>query len=196
MFFRNTLWKKHSVTLLPCYSSCMKSSCCLQEGRISCSVLGGGTQLFSLWKYDVSPSLMSSPTLLNFHMTCWALPSFSTFAPSSALKIVAHPLSLTALGWYFDFGQARSQLVSTFWHREELKEYIPKSLQSRINTETLQNHLDRLLQTMQPIQPVDAKIQFIGEETWDLPGESTLRAMEAASWGWQTSLESGMVHDM
>uniref|UniRef100_G1N0C2 MyTH4 domain-containing protein n=1 Tax=Meleagris gallopavo TaxID=9103 RepID=G1N0C2_MELGA len=54
-----------------------------------------------------------------------------------------------------------SQLVSTFWHREDLKEYIPKSLQSRISTETLQNHLDRLLRTMQPLRPVDAKIQFI-----------------------------------
>uniref|UniRef100_A0A669QD59 MyTH4 domain-containing protein n=1 Tax=Phasianus colchicus TaxID=9054 RepID=A0A669QD59_PHACC len=62
------------------------------------------------------------------------------------------------------YGQVSNEDVSTFWHREELKEYIPKSLQSQISTETLQNHLDRLLRTMQPLRPVDAKIQFIGEE--------------------------------
>uniref|UniRef100_U3ITY7 Uncharacterized protein n=1 Tax=Anas platyrhynchos platyrhynchos TaxID=8840 RepID=U3ITY7_ANAPP len=47
----------------------------------------------------------------------------------------------------------------------DLKEYIPMPLQSQINPQTLQNHLGMLLRTRQPLQPLDAKIQFIGEET-------------------------------
>uniref|UniRef100_A0A8B9CJG2 Myosin XVB n=1 Tax=Anser brachyrhynchus TaxID=132585 RepID=A0A8B9CJG2_9AVES len=47
----------------------------------------------------------------------------------------------------------------------DLKEYIPKPLQSQINPQSLQNHLGMLLRNRQQLQPLDAKIQFIGEET-------------------------------
>ncbi|XP_015735205.1 myosin XVB isoform X3 [Coturnix japonica] len=63
---------------------------------------------------------------------------------------------------------AKTEQESSAPSREELKEYIPKPLQSVISTETLQNHLDRLLRTMQPLRPVDAKIQFI-EHVMKLP---------------------------
>uniref|UniRef100_A0A8C2YHG8 MyTH4 domain-containing protein n=1 Tax=Coturnix japonica TaxID=93934 RepID=A0A8C2YHG8_COTJA len=63
------------------------------------------------------------------------------------------------------YGQVRGILGTAFF---SLKEYIPKPLQSVISTETLQNHLDRLLRTMQPLRPVDAKIQFI-EHVMKLP---------------------------
>uniref|UniRef100_A0A8C3GNP5 MyTH4 domain-containing protein n=1 Tax=Cairina moschata TaxID=8855 RepID=A0A8C3GNP5_CAIMO len=63
---------------------------------------------------------------------------------------------------------SRGELLSTFWHREGLKEYIPMPLQSQINPQTLQNHLGMLLRTRQPLQPLDAKIQFI-EHVMKLP---------------------------
>ncbi|XP_025946334.1 myosin XVB [Apteryx rowi] len=50
---------------------------------------------------------------------------------------------------------------STAPSREELKEYTPKLLQSRISPQALQNHIGLLLRTRQPLQPMDAKIQFI-----------------------------------
>ncbi|KAM7089285.1 myosin XVB [Ciconia maguari] len=52
--------------------------------------------------------------------------------------------------------------------REELKEYTPKTLQSSISPQALQNHVGMLLRTRQPLQPVDAKIQFI-EHMMKLP---------------------------
>lgn len=52
-----------------------------------------------------------------------------------------------------------------FWHREELKEYTPKTLQGSINPIALHNHVATLLRARQPLQPLDAKIQFIGEDT-------------------------------
>ncbi|KAK4811861.1 hypothetical protein QYF61_012279 [Mycteria americana] len=63
---------------------------------------------------------------------------------------------------------AGSELVSACWHREELKEYTPKALQSSISPQALQNHVGMLLRTRQPLQPVDAKIQFI-EHMMKLP---------------------------
>ncbi|KFO84812.1 Unconventional myosin-XV, partial [Buceros rhinoceros silvestris] len=52
--------------------------------------------------------------------------------------------------------------------REKLKEYTPKTLQSSIRPQVLENHVAMLLRTRQPLQPVDAKIQFI-EEVMKLP---------------------------
>ncbi|KFW09177.1 Unconventional myosin-XV, partial [Eurypyga helias] len=52
--------------------------------------------------------------------------------------------------------------------REELKEYTPKTLQSSLNPQALQNHVGLVLRTRQPLQPVDAKIQFI-EHMMKLP---------------------------
>ncbi|XP_068770245.1 myosin XVB [Struthio camelus] len=45
--------------------------------------------------------------------------------------------------------------------REELKEYTPKPLQSCISPQALQNQIGLLLRSRQPLQPKDAKIQFI-----------------------------------
>ncbi|XP_068065589.1 myosin XVB isoform X1 [Anomalospiza imberbis] len=45
--------------------------------------------------------------------------------------------------------------------REELKEYTPKTLQSSISPKALHSHVATLLRTRQPLQPRDAKIQFI-----------------------------------
>ncbi|XP_063265365.1 myosin XVB isoform X2 [Prinia subflava] len=52
--------------------------------------------------------------------------------------------------------------------REELKEYIPKTLQASISPKNLHNHVATLLRTRQPLQPPDAKIQFI-EHVMKLP---------------------------
>ncbi|XP_058708268.1 unconventional myosin-XVB-like [Poecile atricapillus] len=52
--------------------------------------------------------------------------------------------------------------------REELKEYIPKTLQPSISLKALHNHVATLLRTRQPLQPLDAKIQFI-EHVMKLP---------------------------
>lgn len=65
----------------------------------------------------------------------------------------------------FDFSWAGGEIESGFWHREELKEYTPKTLQGSISLKALHNHMAALLRTRQPLQPLDAKIQFIGEET-------------------------------
>lgn len=65
----------------------------------------------------------------------------------------------------FDFSWAGGELESVFWHREELKEYTPKTLQPSLSSKALQNHVATLLRTRKPLQPRDAKIQFIGEET-------------------------------
>ncbi|XP_026717083.1 myosin XVB [Athene cunicularia] len=45
--------------------------------------------------------------------------------------------------------------------REELNEYTPKTLQSSIRVQALESHVGMLLRTRQPLQPADAKIQFI-----------------------------------
>ncbi|XP_061222900.1 unconventional myosin-XV-like [Neopsephotus bourkii] len=63
---------------------------------------------------------------------------------------------------------AGGELVSACWHREELKEYTPKTLQSYISPEVLQHQVEMLLRTRQPLPPVDAKIQFI-EHVMKLP---------------------------
>ncbi|XP_074745220.1 myosin XVB [Strix uralensis] len=52
--------------------------------------------------------------------------------------------------------------------REELNEYTPKTLQSSIRVQALESHVGMLLRTRQPLQPVDAKIQFI-EHMMKLP---------------------------
>ncbi|KAF4797358.1 unconventional myosin-XV-like protein [Turdus rufiventris] len=49
--------------------------------------------------------------------------------------------------------------------REELKEYTPKTLQGSISLKALHNHVATLLRTRQPLQPLDAKIQFIEHVT-------------------------------
>ncbi|XP_071620656.1 myosin XVB isoform X1 [Heliangelus exortis] len=63
---------------------------------------------------------------------------------------------------------AKSEHQNSALTREELKEYTPKTLQSSISLQVLQNHVDMLLRTRQPLQPVDAKIQFI-EHVMKLP---------------------------
>ncbi|CAM9695389.1 unnamed protein product [Bubo scandiacus] len=52
--------------------------------------------------------------------------------------------------------------------REELNEYTPKTLQSSIRVQALESHVGMLLRTRQPLQPADAKIQFI-EHMMKLP---------------------------
>nr|XP_041575872.1 myosin XVB [Taeniopygia guttata] len=52
--------------------------------------------------------------------------------------------------------------------REELKEYTPKTLQSSISPKALHSHVATLLRTRPPLQPRDAKIQFI-EHVMKLP---------------------------
>ncbi|XP_064584955.1 myosin XVB [Zonotrichia leucophrys gambelii] len=52
--------------------------------------------------------------------------------------------------------------------REELKEYTPKSLQASISPKALHSHVATLLRTRQPLQPREAKIQFI-EHVMRLP---------------------------
>ncbi|XP_038013497.1 myosin XVB [Motacilla alba alba] len=52
--------------------------------------------------------------------------------------------------------------------REELKEYIPKSLQASISPKALHSIVATLLRSRQPLQPRDAKIQFI-EHVMKLP---------------------------
>lgn len=74
--------------------------------------------------------------------------------------------SLLLIPWLmFDFSWAGDELESGFWHREELKEYTPKTLQSSISPKALHSHVATLLRMRPPLQPRDAKIQFIGEET-------------------------------
>ncbi|NXJ19157.1 MYO15 protein, partial [Dicrurus megarhynchus] len=51
---------------------------------------------------------------------------------------------------------------------EELKDYTPKTLQPSISPKALQNHVATLLRTRKPLQPLDAKIQFI-EHVMKLP---------------------------
>ncbi|KFQ92677.1 Unconventional myosin-XV, partial [Nipponia nippon] len=63
---------------------------------------------------------------------------------------------------------AKTEQQSAAPSREELKEYTPKALQSSISPQALQNHVGMLLRTRQPLQPVDAKIQFI-EHMMKLP---------------------------
>ncbi|KAM6245291.1 myosin XVB [Porphyrio hochstetteri] len=52
--------------------------------------------------------------------------------------------------------------------REELKEYTPKMLQSSTNLQALESHVGMLLRTRQPLQPADAKVDFI-EHVMKLP---------------------------
>ncbi|XP_065549738.1 myosin XVB isoform X2 [Lathamus discolor] len=63
---------------------------------------------------------------------------------------------------------AKPEQQNSVLSREELKEYTPKTLQSYISPEVLQNQVDMLLRTRQPLPPVDAKIQFI-EHVMKLP---------------------------
>ncbi|XP_074900633.1 myosin XVB isoform X1 [Buteo buteo] len=63
---------------------------------------------------------------------------------------------------------AKAEQQNSSLSREELKEYTPQTLQSSIRTQALQNHVGTLLRTRQPLQPVDAKIQFI-EHVMKLP---------------------------
>ncbi|XP_050175127.1 LOW QUALITY PROTEIN: myosin XVB [Myiozetetes cayanensis] len=51
---------------------------------------------------------------------------------------------------------------------EELKKYTPKTLQHSISSMALENQVATLLRTRQPLQPLDAKIQFI-EHVMKLP---------------------------
>nr|XP_009503895.1 PREDICTED: unconventional myosin-XV [Phalacrocorax carbo] len=52
--------------------------------------------------------------------------------------------------------------------REELKEYTPKTLQSSISPQALQDRVGILMRTKQPLQALDAKIQLI-EHVMKLP---------------------------
>ncbi|XP_037267973.1 myosin XVB isoform X2 [Falco rusticolus] len=63
---------------------------------------------------------------------------------------------------------AKTEQQNSVPSREELKEYTPKTLQSSINPQSLQDHVGMLLRTKQPLQPLDAKIQFI-EHVMKLP---------------------------
>ncbi|XP_052664871.1 myosin XVB [Harpia harpyja] len=63
---------------------------------------------------------------------------------------------------------AKAEQQNSAFSREELKEYTPQTLQSSIRPQALQNHVDMLLRTRQPLQPVDAKIEFI-EHVMKLP---------------------------
>ncbi|KAM6050180.1 myosin XVB [Theristicus caerulescens] len=63
---------------------------------------------------------------------------------------------------------AKTEQQSAAPSREELKEYTPKALQSSISPQALRDHVGMLLKTRQPLQPVDAKIQFI-EHVMKLP---------------------------
>ncbi|KAI1232354.1 Unconventional myosin-XV, partial [Lamprotornis superbus] len=63
---------------------------------------------------------------------------------------------------------AKGEQQSSAPSREELKEYTPKTLQASISPKALHNHVATLLRTRQPLQPLDAKIQFI-EHVMKLP---------------------------
>ncbi|XP_032858325.2 myosin XVB [Tyto alba] len=63
---------------------------------------------------------------------------------------------------------AKTERNKSALSREELSEYTPKTLQSSIRLQALENHVGMLLRTRQPLQPVDAKIQFI-EHMMKLP---------------------------
>ncbi|XP_050764616.1 myosin XVB [Gymnogyps californianus] len=63
---------------------------------------------------------------------------------------------------------AKTEQQNSALSGEELKEYTPKTLQSSIRPQALQNHVGMLLRTRPPLQPVDAKIQFI-EHVMKLP---------------------------
>ncbi|NXT55221.1 MYO15 protein, partial [Pluvianellus socialis] len=56
---------------------------------------------------------------------------------------------------------AKTEQQNSVPSREELQEYTPKTLQSSITPQALQNHVVTLLRTRQALQPSDAKIQFI-----------------------------------
>uniref|UniRef100_A0A8D0FGN2 MyTH4 domain-containing protein n=1 Tax=Strix occidentalis caurina TaxID=311401 RepID=A0A8D0FGN2_STROC len=65
-------------------------------------------------------------------------------------------------------GRADAQAHGSVPWGEELNEYTPKTLQSSIRVQALESHVGMLLRTRQPLQPVDAKIQFI-EHMMKLP---------------------------
>uniref|UniRef100_A0A663LRT3 Myosin XVB n=1 Tax=Athene cunicularia TaxID=194338 RepID=A0A663LRT3_ATHCN len=58
-------------------------------------------------------------------------------------------------------GRAGAQANGSVPQGEELNEYTPKTLQSSIRVQALESHVGMLLRTRQPLQPADAKIQFI-----------------------------------
>ncbi|KFQ17292.1 Unconventional myosin-XV, partial [Merops nubicus] len=63
---------------------------------------------------------------------------------------------------------AKTEQQNSAPSREELKEYMPKTLQSSIRLHDVENHVAMLLRTREPLQSVDAKIQFI-EHVMKLP---------------------------
>ncbi|XP_063208561.1 myosin XVB [Chroicocephalus ridibundus] len=63
---------------------------------------------------------------------------------------------------------AKTEQQNTAPSGEDLKKYTPKTLQSSIDPQALQNHVGMLLRTRQALQPLDAKIQFI-EHVMKLP---------------------------
>ncbi|KFP33552.1 Unconventional myosin-XV, partial [Colius striatus] len=63
---------------------------------------------------------------------------------------------------------AKTEEPTSTLSREELMEYTPKSLQSSIDAQALQNQVVMQLRTRQPLQPRDAKIQFL-EHMMQLP---------------------------
>lgn len=63
---------------------------------------------------------------------------------------------------------AKTERQNSAPSREDLEEYTPKTLQSSISPQALQNKVGVLLRTRQALQPLDAKIQFI-EHVMKLP---------------------------
>ncbi|PKU38222.1 unconventional myosin-xv-like [Limosa lapponica baueri] len=63
---------------------------------------------------------------------------------------------------------AKTERQNSAPSREDLEEYTPKTLQSSISPQALQNKVGMLLRTRQALQPLDAKIQFI-EHVMKLP---------------------------
>uniref|UniRef100_A0A8B9GDQ5 Myosin XVB n=1 Tax=Amazona collaria TaxID=241587 RepID=A0A8B9GDQ5_9PSIT len=77
------------------------------------------------------------------------------------------------------YGQVSSK-ISVRTRNLPSRQYTPQTLQSYISPEELENQVGTLLRTRQPLPPVDAKIQFIGEEipacSRLLPGSCCLKA--------------------
>ncbi|KFV65439.1 Unconventional myosin-XV, partial [Dryobates pubescens] len=63
---------------------------------------------------------------------------------------------------------AKREQQSSALSREALNEYTPKSLHPSLRLQALESHVGTLLRTRQPLQPKEAKIQFI-EQVMKLP---------------------------
>ncbi|XP_064007807.1 myosin XVB [Pogoniulus pusillus] len=63
---------------------------------------------------------------------------------------------------------AKNEQQCSALSREALNEYTPKTLQSSIRLQALESHAGTLLKTRQPLQPMEAKIEFI-EQVMKLP---------------------------